>query len=374
MDTNEEYPDILKDMEKDNEKLIANFGASKISTLKELPDFRSFHNGLVYSHRDFDKFYKKLKNGEKSAVVSGVNPSGTLHIGHLGTFGVNLFLQQHYNIDMFIPLSDDESYVAHKIETQEEALKNALFLVKSFLAFGFKPGKTKMIIDQIYTNIYNMAFQFSRNITVSTVKAVYDYPNSENIGLHFYPAVQASHIALPQNFGIKNVVVPISPDEDAHIRVSRDIAELNGYEKAAILHTRFMPGIDGKKMAKSKGNAIFLFDPEDVIKKKIMSAFSGGRQTVDEHRRLGGVPEADVSFLYLKYYFLDKEESDQLYKDYKSGKLLSGELKKMLLEKVLDFKRKFDERYNAITHKELSKVIMRNEDVDIEKLLDKFNV
>ena len=99
---------------------------------------------------------------------------------------------------------------------------------------------TFFIIDQIYTNIYNLAIKLSKKITLSEVKATYGYKNEDNPGLYFYPAIQSAHIIFPQEkHGIKNVLVPIGPDEDAHIRISRDIAARFNYNKPAILHSSY---------------------------------------------------------------------------------------------------------------------------------------
>lgn len=351
-----------------NEKLVKDFGATPFSSLKDVPDCYTFTRGLIYSHRDFDKFYKALKKGEKCAIVSGVNASGTFHIGHKVVFDTNLYFQKKFDIPVFIPISDDESYVSGKVKDQEEALKFSKELAKELIAYGFNPKKTYLIIDQIYTNIYNFAIKLSKKINYSEIKATYGYKPEENIGLHFYPAVQSAHILFPQEkFKIKNVLVPIGPDEDAHIRICRDVAPLMGYEKPAILHLSFLPGIDGEKMSKSRGNAIFLKDDEKSILKKVSSAFSGGQKTVEEHRKLGGNPDVDVAFKYLSSFFLEAKESKKLYADYKSGKLLSGELKKMLADKLIDLTKEFQRKTVELKEKEFEKSILRNE-IQIENL------
>ena len=68
-----------------NEKLVNDLGAIRFTDM-EKPDFRTFQNDLFYSHRSFDVFYAKLQRGEKSAIVSGLNPSGKLHLGHKVVF------------------------------------------------------------------------------------------------------------------------------------------------------------------------------------------------------------------------------------------------------------------------------------------------
>ena len=352
----------LKKLEEDNKKLVEKFGAEPVSKVKDLPDFYTFNKGLIYSHRDFDKFFSALKNGEKCAILSGFNASGTIHLGHKPVFDTNLFFQKKYGIPVFIPISDDESYVAGKVKNQEEALKNSRELAKELIAYGFDPKNTYFIIDQIYTNIYNLAIKLSKKVNYSEIKATYGYSPEENIGLHFYPAVQSAHILFPQEkFGIKNVLVPIGPDEDAHIRISRDIARRMDYQLPSILHAFFMPGLDGEKMSKSKNNAIFLKDDEKTIRKKVNSAFSGGRDTIEEHRKHGGNPDVDVSIFYLSKLFLNEHESGKLREDYRKGKILSGEVKKMLADKIVEFTKEFQARLKKVSIKDVDKCIMKNE-------------
>ncbi|MCL5430196.1 MAG: tryptophan--tRNA ligase, partial [Candidatus Marsarchaeota archaeon] len=266
-------------------------------------------------------------------------------------------------------LSDDESYVSLKVNSQEEALKNSLILAKSMIAYGYNTNKTHLVIDQLYTNIYNLAIKLSRGITLSQIKAIYGYKQEENIGLHFYPTIQSAHVILPQLFGIPNVLVPIGPDEDAHLRSCRDVADKFGYVKPAVLHGIFLPGVDGEKMSKSRNNAIFLLDDEKSIKKKVFSAFSGGQTSIEEHRKLGGNPDVDVAYLYLKSYFMTKDESKSVYDDYKKGRLLSGELKAMLFEKLMSRINQFKERYEKVSFKDIEKAVMTNESVDLKKLV-----
>ncbi len=352
----------MENLSQDNQDLIKKFGAEPIDKLSNTPDFYSFKTGVVVSHRDFDKFFKAIKNKEKCAILSGVNASGTLHLGHKPVFDTNLFFQKKYNIPVFIPISDDESYVAGKVKDQKQALENSLKLAKQLLAYGFDPKKTYFIIDQIYTNIYNLAIKLSKKVNYSEIKATYGYKPEENIGLHFYPAVQSAHILFPQEkFNIPNVLVPIGPDEDAHIRISRDIASRAGYKKPAILHSKFLPGIDGKKMSKSKNNAIFLSDDEKTIRKKISKAFSGGQPSIEEHKKLGGNPKIDVSCIYLKNLFLPKEKYQEIESKYKKGELLSKDVKQMFADKAVEFIKQFQNNLKKISEKTVNNCILKND-------------
>ena len=91
--------------------------------------------------------------------------------------------------------------------------------------------------------------------------------------------------------------------------------------------------------ASAENGTIYTTDSPDVVKKKINKhAFSGGQPDIEQHRKLGGNPDIDVSFQYLRIFFEpDDDKLKAVYEDYKSGKLLSGELKAILIEKINSF-------------------------------------
>jgi len=108
-----------------------------------------------------------------------------------------------------------------------------------------------------------------------------------------------------------------------------------------------MPSLDGSmKMSKSKPlYSISL--PEDIkeVKKKIMRALTGGRDTLEEQRRLGAIVEKDMVFELLKQHLVeDDAELQSIYEEYKSGKMLSGELKELACEKMEKFMNDFNDR------------------------------
>ena len=348
----------MENMLDDNTKLIEKFGAERV---ENGPDFYTFNKDLVYTHRGFDEFMEKLEAGEESAIVSGLNASGTIHIGHKPVFDTNLYFQREYDVPVFIPISDDESYVSKKVDTQEEALKNSYNLAHELLAYGFDPEKTYFIIDQVYTNIYNHAIRLSRKINYSEIKATYGYKPEDNIGLHFYPAIQSAHVLFPElQHDIKNTLVPIGPDEDSHLRISRDIASRLNLQKPKVAHVRFLPGLDGKKMSTSKGNSIFLNDTEEEIEKKVNEAVSGGRKTLEEHREKGGMPEKDMPCQYLKELFYDEQQTQELFEKYRNGDLLTGEVKNKLKTELKSFVNDFQKNKELITKEHLDKAILTN--------------
>ena len=103
-----------------------------------------------------------------------------------------------------------------------------------------------------------------------------------------------------------------------------------------------IPGLEGsggKMSASDEKGTIYTTDAPNVVKNKINKyAFSGGQPNIEQHRKLGGNPDIDVSYQYLRIFFEpDDNKLKLIYNDYKSGKLLSGELKAILIKKINEF-------------------------------------
>ncbi|MCH8860142.1 MAG: tryptophan--tRNA ligase, partial [Thaumarchaeota archaeon] len=100
-----------------------------------------------------------------------------------------------------------------------------------------------------------------------------------------------------------------------------------------------LQGPGGKMSASDENGTVYTTDTPEIVKKKIIKyAFSGGRPDIEEHRNKGGNPDIDVSFQYLRIFFEpDDNKLKQIYEDYKSGKMLTGELKSILIEKINGF-------------------------------------
>ncbi len=334
--------------EVDYERLIKDFGTGKITdsiTSKLKSAHPLIRRGIYFSHRDFDLWTKDAEAGKKVSVLTGRGPSEKMHIGHIVPFLAALSLQKLYNCNVYIPISEDEKfYVKHNLSF-EEAQKYADDNILDIIALGFKEGKTFIFKDFSYSPLYKYSAKIAKLISYSTAKAVFGLKPENNIGWSFYPAVQAYHILLPQFIeGPHKTVVPVGIDQDPFIRLTRDISEHSTIRlmKPAALHAKFVPGLRGNtKMSASEEetNVIYLTDSAEVVKKKINKfAFSGGKDTLEEHRKHGGNPDIDISFLYLKYIFEDDDNAlERIEKDYRKGKLLSGELKAILIEKINKF-------------------------------------
>jgi tryptophanyl-tRNA synthetase len=212
---------------------------------------------------------------------------------------------------------------------------------------GFDPERTFIFKNTEYVrNVYPLLLKAARKVTGSTVKAVFGFDDSTNVGLSMYPVYQT----IPTFFEKKRCLIPCAIDQDNYWRVQRDIAEPLGYYKTAAIHCKFLPPLQGVsgKMSSSAGTetAILLTDDEKTVKNKINKyAFSGGQPTVEEHRKLGGNPEVDVPYQWLNILFEpDDAKLKAIHDDYRAGKLLTGEMKALLIERINMFLKDFRER------------------------------
>lgn len=330
----------------DYDDLLDRFGADELTDDQRSrfpqPAHPLVRREFFYAGRDLDRFLDAANTNERLSIVTGRGPSGPMHLGHVLPFYFAKWLQAETGAHVLIPLSDDEKYFAKELsmdEVREYTDEN----LRDVLAVGFDPERTHIVIDTVDADIvYPLAAEFAGRITQATVEATYGRP--ENIGLSFYPAIQTTHLLLPQLlYGPHATLVPIAVDQDPHVRICRDLAGKERYdvEKPATLLGRFLPGLSGPgKMSSSDDEkAIRLTDDPETVREKIMEhAYSGGRESVEAHRKHGGDPEADVAYQLLFAFFEpDDETVERLAREYRSGELLSGELKAHATERINEF-------------------------------------
>ena len=234
------------------------------------------------------------------------------------------------------------------------------------VALGFDPKKTHFIVDTKHAGLmYKGACEVAKKITFSMVKSSFGMNESTNIGSIFYTSMQAVPAFLPSMLKGKNIpcLIPHAIDQDPHFRLTRDILPKLGYYKPASIQCVFLPPLNGAegKMSSSKEYAIYMTDSPKEVENKIRKyAFSGGRDTLEEHRKLGGNPDIDVSFQYLKFLFEeDDKKLKKIYDDYKSGKMTTGELKTITIEKINAFLREHQKK-RELARKQVDKFIFKN--------------
>ncbi|KAL4740619.1 hypothetical protein BDV11DRAFT_204119 [Aspergillus similis] len=340
---------------------------------------RWLRRGLFFSHRDFEKILTKKEKGEPFFLYTGRGPSsGSLHLGHTIPLTFTKWLQDVFDVPLVFMLTDDEKALFKDSLTFEETLHYAMENAKDIIALGFDLKKTFIYSDLKYVSnhILMNTWEFSKLVTFNQVRGAFGFNESTNIGRIFFPSVQcvaAFATSYPEIWTDEPLkerkkeiaeiqcLIPMGIDQDPYFRLLRDNAHKMRFPspKPALIHSKFLTALQGAggKMSSSDPNsAIFMTDTAKQIKTKINKyAFSGGQVSIEDHRRLGGNPDVDVSYIYLTYFEDDDAKLEEIYKTYKSGELLTGELKAMAIKKLQEYVAEFQDRRKEVTDELLEK-------------------
>ena len=341
----------------DYDKLIEQFGVQPMT--QSIPEriakqagfmHLQLRRGVYLSHRDVDWWLDEHEKGNRVGLYTGRGPSGNVHLGHMLPWFFTKYLQDAFDADLYFQMTDDEKFVFNDKLTLEQTISNTYDNALDVIACGFDAEKTHILSDtENIGHLYKIALKVAKRVTYSTAKAVFGFQDSDNIGMIWYPAMQAMTCFLQSEREGTNIpcLIPAAIDQDPYWRMTRDIAEKLGYSKPAQIHAKFLPGLGqgGKMSASQPETAIFTKDPPEVAEKKIMGAFTGGQPTVREQREKGGDPT--ICSIYAYYYFLFEEDDGRLVdleNECRSGALICGDCKARLAKVISRFLVDFQEK------------------------------
>ncbi len=333
----------------DYEKLIKEFGVEKMQLLpKNFYDDILFKRDVIFGQRDFGKVIGCIKNKKPFVMMTGLMPTGKFHLGHM-LLAHQMIFYQKLGAKLYIAVADLEAYNARQKslkELREIAIDQYLL---NYIALGLKPKNCEFYFQSERSEnakksnaYYRLASNFSRYTSFNEFKGVYGDISPGKMNASLFQAADMYHPQLPEFEGKPiQTFIPVGIDQDPHIRLARGISNRNKDHKfnpIASTYHKFLPGLkgDGKMSSSDENSFIAMTDTPKEVERKIKKyAFSGGRDTIEEHRKKGGDPDIDISFQYLKMFFeQDDKKLKQIEEDYRSGKLLSGELKKYLIDKI----------------------------------------
>ncbi len=332
----------------DYKKLIKEFGTTELSEdlkekLREKTKSKKLHQffrrNFIYSHRDLDKIIQNIDKNN-FYIYTGRGPSGSMHIGHLISFITSKWFQDEFGCNVYIMISDDEKYLVKDKLTLKDIKDQSQKDIEDIAALGFDPDKTFIFKDTEYINhLYLPGLEFAKKTNFSTAKAVFGFSGETNLGQMFYTSIQVTPTTFEKE---KFCLIPAGIDQDPYWRIQRDKAEMLGYKKVTAVHNKLLSplqGMDGKMSSSQENTAIYLSDDPKMVENKIKKyAFTGGRPTLEEHRRLGGIPEICVVYNWLEVLFEEEDNKiKEIYLDYKAGKITSGEIKIYLIDKLNKF-------------------------------------
>ncbi|MGC8850892.1 MAG: tryptophan--tRNA ligase [Candidatus Micrarchaeia archaeon] len=339
------------ELPKDYEGLFNEFGLQHVNEkiLGRLPfQNRLWRRGIIFAHRDFDKFLDAHEKNKKLAIMSGIKPSGDFHLGSKLTAEQIVFAQKAFKARVFYCIADLEA-LADNNQSLEDSHAFAAENIADLLALGLDEDNALIYKQSENKNVSNLAFLAARKTTMATLEALYGH---QNLGLYFAAFTQVGDILQPQlsEFGgPKNVWVPVGADQDPHIRLTRDLTQKinSSFVLPCATYHRFFRSLDGTtKMSKRDPmNVISLRDDPELVKKKIKRALTGGRATAEEQRRLGGEIQKCVVHELMYFHF---EEDDKALHDFQqrclSGAISCGACKEEVAEKVVSYLKNFQEK------------------------------
>ncbi len=313
--------------------------------------FRAMRRGFAFAHMGLEPIIECIARKKPFTLVSGINPSSPLHLGHKALFDILVDLQK-LGADVHIPLTNDESYIDGKAASIEESRCMAYEqIIPDIVGLGFAPDRTKMYVLTDTPIIYRFAMSISRFVSYDSVKAVFGKESLVNVGQIFYRGVvQLAQILLPQlpEFGgPKPTLIPVGIDQHPYILLARDVAHKLGMIPPSELVVKFQPSLldPEQKMSGSKPNtAIYLTDTEEDIRKKIAGAYSGAVTSLAQHRQFGAIPEICPVFSLLAYHHPDDVTVKSIRSEYESGSMTASELKTITVDFILDLLQKHQEK------------------------------
>ena len=304
----------------------------------------------------------------KNIILTGDRPTGKLHIGHfVGSLRERVRMQNETQYDEFIVLIADAQALTDNFDNPEKVRENILEVMLDYLSIGLDPSKiTFAIQSQIralpeltayYMNLVTLP-RLLRNPTVKSEIKFRGFDEKETgipVGFANYPISQAADITA-----FKANLIPVGEDQEPMLEQTREIVRTFNriYQKEVLVECKGilpkddvckrLPGCDGAKMSKSLGNAIYLSDDEEEIKKKVNSIATFPRKLEDP-----GILEDNILFMYLeafvteehfKNYYPEFNNINELKDAYSKGGIGDGRVKKFLCEVLNDSLKPYRER------------------------------
>lgn len=183
-----------------------------------------FRRGIVFGHRDFHRIAAAITDNEPWALMTGLMPSGRMHLGHKMVLDQILYYQR-IGADLYIAVADIEAYATRGYSLQEAEKLALEEYITNYIALGLEP--CTVYFQSRNTDVKNLGYLLGKKTNLSEVNAIYGFGGATNMAHVLSPLIQAGDILHPQlqkHGGPRPVLVPVGVDQDPHIRFTRGIA------------------------------------------------------------------------------------------------------------------------------------------------------
>jgi len=396
----------------DIEKTFAEFGIDPIaSVLPELPEVPYFmRRGIVVGQRDYLPIARAIRNHTPFHLLTGFMPSGHPHLGHLMLMR-EIVWHVRQGANGYVTIADREAYAVRGLswekcreygkeylsclyalgfegqtyfQSKNERLKDLAFEAATKVNFseltaiyGFTPETALAHADSVITQVADILYpQVEREPAPTLVPVGIDQDphirltrgiahkfrmftveeRDGYISVRSKNAPDAALAAVKKAFphakkyeGHMDIKDVACTDVSAKVReIERACGGYAFYTPSSTYHV-FLPGLTGGKMSSSIPESLISFyEPEAAVRKKVMSALTGGRMTLEEQRRLGGEPEKCTLYLLNMFHMItDDAKLAELHRKCRSGEITCGQCKKETAERVVAFLKDFREKMDV---------------------------
>ncbi len=186
-----------------------------------------FRRGVVFGHRDFERIQDAIKDRDPWGVMTGLMPSGRMHLGHKMVMD-QCVAHQAEGADITIAIADYEAVAARGLTIAQARQLARDEYVHNYLALGLDPDKATIYFQTENRRVRDLADDFARKVNLSQMQALYGFGGDTHLAHVMAPLIQAGDILHPQDpelGGARPILVPVGVDQDPHIRLTRDIAQ-----------------------------------------------------------------------------------------------------------------------------------------------------
>ena len=210
----------------DYSRMIEQFGLQSMEGVEVPSPSRLHRRGIIFAHRELDLVLESKRKGEAFGVLTGLMPSGKMHLGHSMVIDQVKWFQQQGG-DITIAVADLESTATRGISLAEGRKTAAEEYVANYAALGLDPQKTTVYFQSQRSIVQRLGFQLGKRTNLSEFEAIYGFDGATNLAHVQAPLVQAGDILHPQldeYGGLRPIVVPVGIDQDPHLRLTRGLA------------------------------------------------------------------------------------------------------------------------------------------------------
>ncbi len=285
----------------------------------------------------------------KKILVSGVKPTGKLHLGnYFGAMKQFVDLQNSGEYESYVFLAN--YHALNSMQNKSEMEQSSFDLICAYLAIGLNPKKTTLFKQSAFPEIAELSWIFSSQTTMPYLMRAHAFKDAEaknkeiSVGTFSYPLLMAADILIHNAD-----VVPVGKDQKQHIEMAREIGQkfnrtygvdiFKEPQELILEEVETVPGIDGQKMSKSYNNVIPLFGTDGEIEKAVMSIVTDSKAPSEPKN-----PEEVIVYQIYKLV-ATQEERDVMKHALEKGGMGYGDAKKELLRKVLEYFKPMREKY-----------------------------